>query len=91
MTERCCSGSDRDAAGRTSGALKAIDLLALAASPTFAAMALMTNVLGEGPMAMLCSGGTPFPLGGMALMYLLMSAFHLGPWLKLISRAGAIS
>jgi hypothetical protein len=26
------------------------------------------------------------PLGGMVPMYLLMSAFHLAPWLKLISR-----
>jgi hypothetical protein len=25
----------------------------------------------------------------MAAMYLLMSAFHSAPWLKLISRAGA--
>jgi hypothetical protein len=29
------------------------------------------------------------PLGGMVPMYLLMSAFHAGPWLKLISRRRA--
>jgi hypothetical protein len=28
---------------------------------------------------------TPSPLGGMALMYLLMSLFHAAPWLKLVS------
>jgi hypothetical protein len=33
---------------------------------------------------MLCMGGSP--LGGMSLMYGLMCAFHLGPWLRLISR-----
>jgi hypothetical protein len=29
------------------------------------------------------------PLGGMMPMYALMSAFHLAPWLKLISGSGA--
>lgn len=58
--------------------------LSLAAAPTFAGMALLTYVLGQGPMAALCSGGE-FPLGGMVPMYLLMSGFHLGPWLRLVS------
>jgi hypothetical protein len=65
----------------------AADWLSLAAAPTFAFMALLTAVPGGGPLDMLCSaapGASPFT--GMALMYLLMSAFHLGPWLKLISR-----
>ena len=35
---------------------------------------------------MLCSSGQgASPLGGMAAMYALMSAFHVTPWLKLIS------
>ena len=49
-------------------------------------MALLTAVPGSGPLDMLCStapGASRFT--GMGLMYLLMSAFHLGPWLKLIS------
>jgi hypothetical protein len=64
----------------------AADWLSLAAAPTFAFMALLTAVPGGGPLDMLCSatpGASPF--SGMVLMYLLMSAFHLGPWLRLIA------
>jgi hypothetical protein len=46
-------------------------------------MALLTGLLG--PADALCSSGTASPLGGMVPMYLLMSAFHLAPWLRLIS------
>jgi len=49
--------------------------LALAAAPTLAAMALLTYPRGAG-MDMMCS---PSPLGGMAPMYVLMSAFHWRP------------
>jgi hypothetical protein len=62
----------------------AADVLYLAATPTFAIMAVLTTVLGRGSVDALCSGTSP--LSGMAPMYLLMSAFHLAPWLKLISR-----
>ena len=58
------------------------DWLSLAAAPTFALMALLTGVLGGD---MLCSAAAPSPLSGMVPMYLLMSAFHTAPWLKLIS------
>ena len=65
--------------------------LHLAAAPTFAIMALSTFVFdGSAPMA-LCSGGRGFDLGGMAPMYWLMAAFHLGPWLKLLSRRGGVT
>jgi hypothetical protein len=47
-------------------------------------MALLTGV-GGGPPDMLCSAAHASPLSGMAAMYLLMSAFHSAPWLKLIS------
>jgi hypothetical protein len=60
--------------------------LSLAAAPTFAAMGCLAAVHGSMP-DMMCSGGAGgSPLSGMATMYLLMSAFHLGPWLRLVSR-----
>jgi hypothetical protein len=60
--------------------------LSLAAAPTFAAMAVLTLVAG-GDADVMCSavhGVSPF--GGMVPMYVLMSAFHAGPWLRLMSR-----
>ncbi|MBW8815387.1 MAG: hypothetical protein JF588_18350 [Caulobacterales bacterium] len=61
--------------------------LCLAASPTFALMALLSAGPDAGPMAAMCSAGSP--LGGMVPMYLLMSVFHAGPWLRLAAgRAG---
>ena len=57
--------------------------LSLAAAPTFAGMALLTGLVGSPDM--LCSMAGAFDIGGMVPMYLLMSAFHLAPWLRLIS------
>jgi hypothetical protein len=63
-------------------ALGAADWLSLAPTPAFAIMALLTAV--PGPPEMLCSAGRDgSPLSGMIPMYLLMSAFHSAPWLKL--------
>jgi hypothetical protein len=56
--------------------------LCLAATPTFAIMALLTG-LGGNPLEGLCSAAEAAPLNGMTLMYLLMSAFHSPPWLRL--------
>ena len=83
-------GASRDAE-RAAAALGIAKWLCLAATPTFAIMALMTGVLGGGPMDMLCSAGHGPSLTGMVPMYMLMSAFHSAPWLKLISgrRSGA--
>jgi hypothetical protein len=72
---------------RNAGALRAADWLSLTAAPTFAFMALLTGVFGGNQANMLCAAGQAMsPLNGMAAMYLLMSAFHLAPWLKLVSR-----
>jgi hypothetical protein len=84
----------RDETGRLShaAALGAAGWLGLAAAPTFAVMALLTGLPGGDQMAMMCpTAQAASPLSGMASMYLLMSAFHSAPWLKLISarRSGA--
>ena len=63
----------------------AVRLLSLAATPAFAIMALLTAVHGDGMPGMICSA-TGSLMSGMVPMYLLMSAFHLGPWLRLFSR-----
>jgi hypothetical protein len=55
----------------------------MAAAPAFAAMAIITSLPGGDRMAMIC-GVESSSLGGMVPMYLLMSVFHLTPWLKLI-------
>ena len=60
----------------------AVGWLSLAAAPTFAIMALTTGILGGGPGFRICPASL---LDGMVPMYLLMSAFHSPPWLKLIS------
>jgi hypothetical protein len=70
----------------------AVHFLSLAAAPTFAIMALLTRVRGGGTTDMLCSAAQDAsPLSGMVLMYMLMSAFHAAPWLKLLTgrRSGA--
>jgi hypothetical protein len=61
--------------------------LSLAAAPTFAVMGLLTAVHSGGMPDMVCSmSGGGLSLSGMATMYTLMSAFHLGPWLRLLPR-----
>lgn len=58
--------------------------LRLTAAPTFALMALLASGLGG---AVPDTHGSILqhdsPLNGMVLMYLLMSVFHLPPWLML--------
>jgi hypothetical protein len=75
-------GASRDDGGATA-ALGLAEWLCLAATPTFAIMALLTG-LGGSPMDRLCSSVHAAPLSGMVTMYLLMSAFHSTPWLNLI-------
>jgi hypothetical protein len=60
-------------------ALGAARWLTLAASPTFAIMALLTGVPGGGPAMQRASS-----LRGMVMMYTLMTIFNFVPWLELL-------
>ena len=72
-------GSGQTAAPGAAGWLR------LVAAPTFGLMGLWT-IISSGQPAVLCmSMDDASPFNGMALMYALMSVFHLGPWLQLIS------
>ena len=86
MTETHPAHSTGDASRDDEGATAALGLagwLRLAATPTFAIMALLTG-LGGSPLDSLCSSRHGAPLSGMVIMYLLMSAFHSPPWQNLI-------
>lgn len=68
-------------------AVHVTEWLSLAAAPIFMIMALLTALRDGSMPEMLClAAQDTSPLTGMVPMYLLMSAFHLTPWLKLISR-----
>ena len=77
---------DETGSRRHTAALGAAGWLGLAAAPTFAVMALLTCMPSAGADMMCPAAHGASPLSGMVPMYLLMSAFHLAPWLKLVSR-----
>lgn len=91
MSETSIGGCATMPEAGNAAARGAADFLHLAAAPTFAVMALLTGILGDGPADALCSTAGASLIGGMVPMYLLMSAFHLAPWLKLFAgrRRGA--
>jgi hypothetical protein len=61
--------------------------LSFAAAPMFALMAAFAAIPQGGAHQMSCSPAAGMsPLCGMVAMYVLMSAFHCQPWLRLISR-----
>ncbi|OWV74249.1 hypothetical protein ATY75_08170 [Rhizobium sp. N122] len=74
----------KSSAARPGGGIvaHAADWLSLAAAPTFALMALLTAATGSADMICTTTRNA-FPIDGMVAMYLLMSSFHLTPWLRL--------
>ena len=78
---------ERDAAPSRAGPhVSAVSLLSLAATPTFAIMALVTATHDGGVSGMMCrTMQNASPLTGMVPMYVLMSAVHSTPWLRLIA------
>lgn len=81
---RACCGETGGVIRRSVTSLKVTDVLAFAASPTFAVMAVVTSTLGDDSAETLCSAAHASPLSGMATMYLLMSAFHVAPWVRVV-------
>ncbi len=65
--------------------------LGLAAAPTFAVMALLSCLSGGGADMMCPAAHGVSALSGMVPMYVLMSAFHSTPWLRLISRRRSVA
>jgi hypothetical protein len=72
-----CAGGGHAAPG-------AAGWLGLAATPTFALMALWTSFFSGQPDMLCMAMQGSSPMSGMTVMYLLMSAFHAAPWLRLI-------
>jgi hypothetical protein len=71
--------------GRRSNAASGLaGWLSLAAAPTFAAMALVSASSPGDPMTCIIAPQAS-PLTGMAAMYVLMCAFHLAPWIRLLA------
>jgi hypothetical protein len=89
MTEAYHTNSTGGVSRDDEGAAAALGIakwLCLAATPTFAIMALMTGVLGGGPdgYALLDRAWVSTDRNGPDV-YIVMSAFHLAPWLKPLS------
>jgi hypothetical protein len=76
------SSTAREASAAAWQIRSAAELLALAASPTFALIAWIA-AHDASPITVCTLGSSLLPIRGMVSMYWLMSLFHLSPWLKL--------
>jgi hypothetical protein len=81
------SAAEVQAASGIGNGARAAGWLSLAATPAFAIMAVATG-LSDAPDG-LCITAHAGALNEMLVMYVLMSVFHAGSWLKLIGRQQA--
>lgn len=92
MSRACCDKfGGEEAPSQDPSAFGLPDWLALAAAPTFAMMALLSGIHAGSAVEMICPATDASPLSGMVTMYLLMSCFHAGPWLKLICERAPVA
>ncbi|MEO5325016.1 hypothetical protein PV773_17000 [Mesorhizobium sp. CC13] len=92
MSRACCDKfGGEEAPSQDPSAFGLPDCLVLAAAPTFAMMALLSGIHSASAAEMICSATDASPLSGMVTMYLLMSGFHAGPWLKLIRERAPVA
>ncbi len=64
--------------------------LRLASAPTFGGMAVVSAAQNADPAICSAASGEPV-LSGMTVMYVMMSLFHLHPWLTVIPTRLAVS
>jgi hypothetical protein len=81
MSEVCPGAPGRRKPHTSLSSARTSRWLGLAATPTFAIMAVLTAAGEVSAAGSLCSGGLG-PIRGMVPMYVLMSVFHAAPWLK---------
>jgi hypothetical protein len=91
MSHPCCWAPadepvEKSPARRIPVAPGLIEGLALAASPTFFAMALLAFASDHGSMPTMCGGEGASWIASMGTMYVLMGAFHAPPWLRWLRR-----
>jgi hypothetical protein len=65
--------------------VSARNILSLGAAPCFALLAIASALQADSLAAICTSTAGPIPLN-MVTMYLVMSFFHLGPWLELVGK-----
>lgn len=81
-----CRMAGSSGAGTTRAAA-IVRSLHLAATPTFAVMAVFSGLSGHAASAMWCTMPGAGPgMDGMTLMYVLMALFHAGSWITLACR-----
>jgi hypothetical protein len=82
MRPRSTRAGPHASRGDQAGAASALaELLCLAATPTFAVMAVL-SALRRGAAEGVCVRATGGAVSGMAFMYTIMSVFHSSAWLR---------